>query len=186
MFARIEAGDPVAFQQLFAKYYQTLYLNAFKLLKSAFWAEEATQETLLFVWESRTGLAAIEQPAAWLFRIISNKCSNRIRRQAIEVKAQYLITQSAVAHQAVQQQGQYDYTVLRAAIRAAVDQLPEQQRLVYTLQQDKELSYKEIAEQLGISPHTVRNHLIRAFNAIRTHLINQGEFLAALFFFYFF
>jgi len=186
LFTRIEAGDPVAFQQLFSRHYQALYQNAFKLLKSGFWAEEVTQETLLHIWESRDTLSEIENPAAWLFRIVANKCRNRIRRQEIEVKAQYMIAKAAHENQQVRQEESYDYSVLRSLITEAVDRLPEQQKLVYKLQQDQELSYKEMAEQLGISPNTVRNHLVRAFSAIRDHLISHGGFRAVFIAFLFF
>ena len=73
----------------------------------------------------------------------------------------------------------------RKQIADVVNSLPEQQRLVYKLQQEEELSYKEIGERLGISPNTVRNHLVRAFAAIRQHLIDHGEFWAVLLVFVF-
>jgi RNA polymerase sigma-70 factor (ECF subfamily) len=183
LFARIATDDSIAFRQLFDKYFHPLRLNALKLLKSEFWAEEVTQEALLQVWESRHTLSTIENPAAWLYRIVGNKCIDRMRRQQIELRAQYVINSISNDKQHARETEKYDYNRLRRLISEAVNSLPEQQKLVYTLQQEEELSYKEIAGRLGISPHTVRNHLVRAFNAIRNHLLDNADFVTLLLFF---
>lgn len=183
LFARIATDDSIAFRQLFDKYFQVLHCNAQKLLKSEYWAEEVTQEALLQVWESRNTLSNIENPAGWLFRIVSNKCLDRMRRQHIELRAQYVINRLTNEKQQVEETRKYDYDLLRKLLGEAINRLSEQQKLVYTLQQEEELSYKEIATRLGISPNTVRNHLVRAFHAIRNHLVNYGDFLTVLLFF---
>lgn len=179
LFARIANGDAVAFRQLFDKYFQLLRCNATRLLKSEYWSEEVTQEALLYIWETRATLPQIENPGAWIFRVVANKCLDRIKRQHIELRAQYIINGATYA----EPQTALDLNLLRKLIAEAVNRLPEQQRLVYKLQQEQELSYKEIGAQLGISPNTVRNHLVRAFAAIRAYLISHGEFMT---FFYFF
>ncbi|WP_205686092.1 RNA polymerase sigma-70 factor [Chitinophaga costaii] len=182
LFARIAEGDAVAFRHLFDKYFEVLCLNATRLLKSAYWSEEVTQEAMLYIWESRATLPAIEQPAAWIFRVVSNKCLDKIKRQQLEIRAQYLLNISP--HE--DQPGQLDYALLRKLVAEAVAHLPAQQQAVYKLQQEEMLSYKAIAARLGISANTVRNHLVRAFAAIRAHLISHGEFLPMLFFLIFF
>ncbi|SFD08950.1 RNA polymerase sigma-70 factor, ECF subfamily [Chitinophaga sp. CF118] len=185
-FARIAEGDALAFRQLYDKYFQVLRFNAIKLLKSEYWSEEVTQETFLYIWESRATLTGIEHPAAWIFRVVANKCLDRMKRQGIELRAQYIINATLYENNKVEQKWQLDYNLLRKLIAEAVDRLPEQQRLVYKLQEQEELSYKEIGERLGISPNTVRNHLVRAFAAIRQHLIDHGEFMPLFFFLLFF
>lgn len=176
LFARIAANDALAFRQLFDKYFKPLYFNSFKLLKSEFWAEELAQEGLLHVWEARNTLTSIENPGAWLFRVVAHKCLDRIRRQEVELRAQYFISKS----ENTAPTEDYDYNLLQKLVKEAVDQLPEQQQAVYKLRQEKEFSYKEIATTLNISPNTVRNHLVRAFSSIRTYLLNNGEFLPIL------
>lgn len=184
LFRRIAADDAIAFQELFQQYFQILRFNALKILKSEYWAEEITQETLLHIWEIRHTLTGVENPAAWLFRIVANKCFNKMRRQVVEQRVQYMIYNSVLAPKSAQQSNTYDYDLLQQLIQEAVERLPEQQRLAYKLQQEEELSYKQIAERLNISPNTVRNHLIRAFNSIRQHVIQHGDWQIAVLFFY--
>lgn len=182
LFARIADGDAPAFRLLFEKYFQILHVNATKLLKSSYWSEEVTQEALLYIWEHRTTLRTIEHPAAWIFRMVANKCLDRIKHQGVEIRAQYIINTTEYE----EPRGRLDYNLLQKLIAEAIEQLPEQQRLVYRLQREEELSYKEIAARLGISPNTVRNHIVRALAAIRQHLISHGEFTALIFFLLFF
>jgi RNA polymerase sigma-70 factor (ECF subfamily) len=49
--------------------------------------------------------------------------------------------------------------------------MPEQRRNIYLLSRDKGKSYKEIADQLSISPSTVRNHLNLALQYIRREMM---------------
>ncbi len=63
-------------------------------------------------------------------------------------------------------------------IHKAVNQLPPQRRLVYRLNRDKGLSYQEIAEELSISRHTVKNQLSLALQSIHRFLSGSiGLFL---------
>src|SRR5690606_15949234 len=102
-------NDPLAFRQLFDKYFQVLVINAIKLVKSGYWAEEVAQETLLEVWENREALSTIENPGGWLFRVAANKCVDKVRRQHVELRAQYFINQTVYEKQTVEQAGHYDY-----------------------------------------------------------------------------
>jgi len=181
LFRRISEGDTDAFTILFRQYFEPLKWNAAKLLKSDFWAEEVVQDVFTQLWSGRERLAEVQSPDAYLFRITANRCFDRIRRQALEVKIQYLITHVIRPEATSNQQNSYDLNVIEKLIREAVDQLPAQQKLVFELQRNKELSYQEIADQLRISRNTVRNHMVKALQAIRTHLASKGEFFLLLF-----
>jgi RNA polymerase sigma-70 factor (ECF subfamily) len=65
---------------------------------------------------------------------------------------------------------QYEMAELDAAIRDAIECLPERCRLVFTLRWQHHLSYAEIAETLGIAVKTVENQVTRALKALRTKL----------------
>jgi len=59
---------------------------------------------------------------------------------------------------------------LEAAVRAAVERLPERCRMVFTLRWQHQLSYAEIAETLGIATKTVETQMNRALKALREPL----------------
>jgi RNA polymerase sigma factor (sigma-70 family) len=66
-----------------------------------------------------------------------------------------------------------------ALIWQAVDQLPPQQKAVYLLSRQQGLSYEQIAQELALSPNTVRNHLVKALQSIR-HWLQQQDKLPAI------
>ncbi|WP_245564908.1 RNA polymerase sigma factor [Spirosoma panaciterrae] len=62
---------------------------------------------------------------------------------------------------------------LYRALEHAVQQLPAQRQRVFLLSRFEGKSYKEIAQEMGISPKTVENHLLRATSTVRQLLRNQ-------------
>ncbi len=63
-------------------------------------------------------------------------------------------------------------------INEAVQQLPPQQRIVFQLSKQNDLSYEEIARQMHLSKNTVRNHLAEAMKTIRFFLRSAAGLLS--------
>lgn len=57
----------------------------------------------------------------------------------------------------------------RLLLQNVIQQLPSQQQLIYKLSKQDGLSWNEIAEQVHISPNTVKDHLLKAIKYIREH-----------------
>jgi RNA polymerase sigma-70 factor (ECF subfamily) len=179
LFHQIAAGDQEAFSVIFRSYSNPLYWNALKLLKSEFWAEEIVQVVFEQLWANRGGLSKVELPSAYLYRMLTNKALDRIRRQAREVKMQYWLERQAEGspegkHAAV------DWDELHALLENAVEGLPPQRREVYKLKYQDRLSYDEIAAQLSVSKNTVRNHMTKALEDIRAYLLKHAGFIGLL------
>lgn len=186
LFALIANGDNQAFKQLFELYYDPIHRNALRLVKSDFWAEEIVQEVFLQVWANRHSLGGIESPSSWLYRLCANRCFDRLRKMSIEVRAQYVLANALI------QQGNnaglhpgFDFDRLQKLVKEAIDSLPAQQRGAFLLQFEEGLSYQEIARRMGISPNTVRNHLVRAVHSVRNYLIKHAPYLIPLFLFFY-
>ena len=151
MFVAIANGDGESFTILFKRYFDRLKWNAVKMLKSEFWAEEVIQDVFMQLWSNREKLIDIESPSAYLFRITTNRCLDRIRRRNQEIKIQYLLNQTFSAEPDSLQQNSYDIRLIETVINEAVRQLPEKGRQVFELQRTRNLSYPEIADRLGQS-----------------------------------
>ncbi len=63
---------------------------------------------------------------------------------------------------------------LKYHLNNAIKQLPDKQKEVYQLAKIEGYSYNEIAVKMQISPLTVKTHLTRALESIRTFLIHRG------------
>lgn len=170
-FRRISEGDENAFAHIFKSWYQPLFWHALKILKSEFWAEEIIQEVFALLWINRIQLSGINNPGAYLYKMVTNKALDRIRKQKIEVKMQYFIAMQPEAEQLESDERKSK----RELLLQAVESLPEQRKLVYELRFQQGISYEEIAKKLSISKNTVRNQIVKALDTIRRFLIHKKE-----------
>lgn len=165
----LSEGGITAFEMLFRTYYQPLCNYAYTFLQDREDAEEIVQSTFLMVWEKRDTLAIRTSVKPYLYAMVRNACLNVIKHEKIKQKhAGEEIALADRSHDSV------NHTIatneLEYRIKVALEELPEQCRLVFKLSRFEELKYAEIAEQLNISIKTVENHMGKALKIMREQL----------------
>ncbi|HEV2481030.1 MAG TPA: RNA polymerase sigma-70 factor [Puia sp.] len=179
LFERIATGDEAAFSILFFRYTARLAPFVTRLLQSDSWSEEIVQDVFMRLWQSRLQLGTIEHPQAYLYQMASNRTLDYIKRNAREVKLQYYAARWVTAA-ADHPDAEQDFREIDNLLKEAVGQLPAQRRKVYQLVREEGLSHAEIADRLGISKHTVRNHVAEALQEIRLYLREHGVMIVFL------
>ena len=165
----IRQGDERAYEIIFRQHYAPLCRYARQFLTDADEAEEEVQAMFLALWERRDGLFITTSLKAYLFRAVHNRCLNRIKHFA--VRDEYHQHTRYVAETTTESPMQTLLgDELADRLRMAIQKLPEQCRLAFTLSRFEELRYGEIADQLGISPKTVENQIGKALRILRTEL----------------
>jgi RNA polymerase sigma-70 factor (ECF subfamily) len=165
----LREGGTTAFEMLFRTYYQSLCNYAYSFLRDKEEAEEVVQSTFLLVWEKRGSLAIHTSVRPYLYAMVRNACLNVIKhdkikqRHAGEELALAERSHDSVAHAVASNE-------LENRIRLAIEDLPEQCRMVFKLSRFEELKYAEIANQLNISVKTVENHMGKALKIMREKL----------------
>ena len=185
LFAELAAGNEIAFRQIFHYYTPRLLPFVFSIVKSEAVAEEIVQDVFLKLWTNRVDVAQKEAPSSWLFTIAANQSLTFLRRMSVEKR--YIDTIKVQIEDAWLHNPTEHQLFLRedeALLKKAMDTLPPQQKLIYTLSRQEGLSHKEIADQLNISPNTVKNHIVTAVRTLR-EFIRRSSIIFFLIFFIF-
>lgn len=165
----LSEGDITAFEMLFRNYYQPLCNYAYTFLQDKEDAEEIVQSTFLLVWEKRDTLAIRTSVKPYLYAMVRNACLNVLKHE--KIKQRFAGEEIALADRA---HDSVSHTIasneLEYRIKVAMNELPDQCRMVFKLSRFEELKYAEIAEQLNISVKTVENHMGKALKIMREQL----------------
>ncbi|MBG6065110.1 RNA polymerase sigma factor [Micromonospora ureilytica] len=169
--ARVRAGDPGAFAELFDEYARSVYNHAFRLTADWATAEDVMAATYLQAWRSRERVT--EEGGSlrpWLLGIATNEARNHIRsnRRYRRVAAALLASDFTVPDHADEVAGRLDDSRRIAAAIDALARLRRAEREVLTLCLWEGLDYESAAEALGVPVGTVRSRLSRARARLRT------------------
>jgi RNA polymerase sigma-70 factor (ECF subfamily) len=180
LVARLRAGDSGAFEALVRQHSMPLLRVARRFLRSEEDARDAVQDAFVSAYKSMARFAANSRLSTWLHRILVNACLMRLRtqrRHPEEDIESYLprfledghqVEPSAAWSEPPDALAQREE--LRGIVRAAIDRLPEQYRIVLLLRDIEEMTTEETAEALGITANAVKIRLHRARQALRTLL----------------
>jgi RNA polymerase sigma-70 factor, ECF subfamily len=165
--ARERFGDLVALQQ------RRALRIAYHYLRDAHDADEAVQDAFVKVFTHITTYREELPFEVWFTRILVNGCLDigKSRARRLRWSLPMNPAQDAVPPDPPAKGPSAEDRLVASdrarMIAAAVDQLPERQRAVFTLCQIGEQSTNEVSQALGLSEATVRVHLFRAVRKLR-------------------
>jgi RNA polymerase sigma-70 factor (ECF subfamily) len=179
VFLAIQSGQTNAFEMLFKTYYQPLCRYANSYLKDPDDAEEIVQAAFIGLWEKRKAISIESSLKSYLYRAIRNSCLNQLKHEQVKQKYFAQETQNDEAQSAPADHLAI-HSELEDKIQAAIQTLPEQCRLIFTMSRFEELKYQEIADQLNLSVKTVENQMGKALKIMRAQLKEYLPLLAIL------
>lgn len=167
LLARVAAGESEAFRGLVDRHLPTVLAIARRMLRDDAEAEDVAQETMLRLWRNAAGLELGPHGVRpWLRRVASNLCIDRVRARRNTTVVDEVPEESAPAgqirHLAERELGQ--------RVDAALQALPERQRLAITLFHYEGMSQIEVGQVLGISDEAVESLLARARRSLKVAL----------------
>jgi len=176
---QVANGDVQAFRSLFDAYRDKIYFFLLRIVDTKESAEDIVQDTFLKVWLNREDLLTIRNFNAYLYQMAKNAAINGLRRKAMEA---VILEGNPLISEDVDSEAQLLLKDLRGQVQKAVEALPPQQKKVYTLRRTEHYKIEEIADQLQISPLTVKRHLTEAIKAIRQtlHQSYKGDIIILL------
>lgn len=174
-------GDKDAFRGLFERYRTRAYRVAYRFLGNHSDALDVVQESFIKAYRALGGFERRAKFRTWLMRIVTNTCLDRRRSRSSASTATLsdeIIESTARESQPHRRREtpleQMEYGELRDALSRALEQVSEAHRTVFVLHTEEGLTYREIAEVLGISEGTVMSRLYHARKNLQKILSNAG------------
>ncbi len=154
------------FEEIFSLYHTDLCRHVSRIVRDMDAAEDIVQDVFVNFWDKgqKTG---IENPYGYLYKACINKALNYVstgnRRTEIEnnLILPYHPTETrSSAHE-------LEFRELEKQVLSGIESLPPMCKKVFLLSRYEEMSHKEIAAFLDISPNTVDNHIKKALSILR-------------------
>ena len=151
------------FEQLFRRHYGELFAFARRFLPREADCEDALSAAFEDAWANFHDIAP-EAQRAFLYKTVRNKCIDHLRRDATRRRHAELY---ALLTEGYEQASQLAELMEREQIvRSVVDALPDYTRQIFTACYVDRKQYRQVADEMGISPNTVKKYVSQALHII--------------------
>jgi RNA polymerase sigma-70 factor (ECF subfamily) len=179
----IKSKDLNSFKVLVDEYQKKVLNTCNRFVNNKEDAEDLTHEVFIEVYRSISGFRGDSKLSTWIYWIVVTKSPDFLRKkkrknrfgimknvlgeETLQVELKAYDTLNSVT----QAENQYRIKILNEAL----EKLPENQRVAFTLSKYDELSYREIAEILETTISAVESLIHRAKNNLKKRLHNYYE-----------
>ena len=184
---KLKAGDNEAYKYIYDYHYVALCKLSYYLLKDRVQAESIVNDVIFHLWEVRDKLELVPPLRSYLIVAVRNKCLNYLALKQQETEIRFSAMERAgiqlqnIVSDNVHPLGNLLKEELESKIHESINKLPPACKQVFTMSRFREMSYKEISCELGISVNTVKYHINSALVILKKEL---GTFLCIIFAFY--
>lgn len=173
-------GDADAFGEIVRRWERRIFALAYGMLGREEDARDATQETFMAAFRNLRGFRGEAKVSSWLHRIAVNQCITRQRRAKVRKEA-------GLDDETEKDAGSFATPLERSpsrvvenlertvAVRRAVNSLPLELRQVIVMKEFEELTFREIADALGLPLSTVKSRLYTALRQLQMRLQKFGN-----------
>jgi RNA polymerase sigma-70 factor (ECF subfamily) len=170
-----QAGDESAFTELVHRHRRQAYRVARGVLRSHEQADEATQDAFVKAYNGLGRFQGGSTFKTWMYRIARNAALDLLAREGTQRKAKEEAAKEGLAAEPVAQFGPRPLEELLKgerlqSLRAAIEKLPEKQRITLQLRVNQDMKYSEIAETLGCPVGTAKANFHHAVGNLRKQL----------------
>lgn len=169
LWAAIQQGDEKAFELLYDNTIISLTNQAFNIIKDKEIVKDILQDVFVTLYTRRNELPADMNVNGYLTNAVKYKVSTLLRDQLSRNTHHSTILQSEL-RASLAQSFPYENNELKNRIRASIETLPEKCRQAFMLNHYGSMSYKDIAQEMGISVKTVEKHIGKALQVLRNNL----------------
>jgi RNA polymerase sigma factor (sigma-70 family) len=174
LLVQIAQRDQAALSTLYDRYARIIYAIAFRSLRSAEESEEVVLDVFAQVWRIADRYDPRKSRGdTWIFMLARSRILDRLRKLQRRTPSSGEVLDIAEIQVSSSSVDPLDAAVVserRALVRAILDQIPAEQRLVLELAYYQGLSHSEIAQSTGISLGTVKTRIRLGLSKLRSAL----------------
>ncbi|MEO6723392.1 MAG: RNA polymerase sigma-70 factor [Ferruginibacter sp.] len=169
---RIAASDDKeAYEKLFYHFYDSLYRFASSLLNHEVVADEIVSDVFVNIWRNRNQMNEIENLQTYLYVAVRNLCTRYLsRNKKTNHLSLHTLNDDHLSSPYQTPEERIVSAEMISTIEAAIQKLPPQCKLIFTLIKENGLKYKETAQVLNLSQKTVEAQMAIATKRIRASL----------------
>ena len=174
----VQGGDFSPASEIYDRYSARIYNFAFRFLKNAEAAEDATQEVFVKMMKHANQFQGDAKLSTWLFSITANWCRDYLRKADNKAKEAEDVLVTLPAPNELGPEKTLQQREDAARIQRALQALTPEQREAILLSRYQGLSYAEIAQIAGCSEGAVKTRVFRAMETLKKALagdVRGGE-----------
>ena len=161
-----------AFTQIIKKYQERLYWHVRRMVVDHEDANDVLQNVFIRVWNGLENFREDSQLYTWLYRIATNESLTFIEQQKKKAAISLDDAESSLVNK-VTADKHFDANKLEWKLQVAIQQLPEKQRVVFSLRYYDEMPYEEMSRVLETSEGALKASYHHAVKKIEDYILNH-------------
>jgi RNA polymerase sigma factor (sigma-70 family) len=161
-----------AFTAIIKKYQEKLYWHIRRMVVEHEDANDVLQNVFIRVWNGLDNFREDSQLYTWLYRIATNECLSYLEQQKRKSTASLDEMESGLSNKIIADK-YFDPNKLEWKLQLAIQQLPDKQRVVFTLRYYDEMPYEEMSRVLDTSEGALKASYHHAVKKIEDYILNR-------------
>jgi RNA polymerase sigma-70 factor (ECF subfamily) len=176
----LQKGEHMAFEKLFRRYGQKIFIFSLSYLKSQADAREVVQEVFLKIWDKRLTLRDDASFQSYLFTIAYNSIKKSFNKKAKEDRFKLELVDALDSVQsAVDYENNYQLVTEKLAL--FIDEMPEKRKEIFIQRKKQGKPVRQIAAEMDLSVKTIENQITEAMKYLKKRF--EDELPGGLLFF---
>ncbi len=169
---REPASKEAAFTAIIKKYQERLYWHIRRMVVDHEDANDVLQNVFIRVWNGLENFKEESQLYTWLYRIATNESLTFLEAQKKRASVSLDDVASGLENK-IKADRHFDPNKLEWKLQLAIQQLPEKQRLVFSLRYYDEMPYEEMSRVLDTSEGALKASYHHAVKKIEDYILNH-------------
>ena len=169
---RDPARKEAAYTSIVKKYQEKLYWHVRRMVVDHDDANDVLQNVFIRVWNGLENFREDAQLYTWLYRIATNECLTFLEQKKKRSAVSFSDVEEGLSNQ-IRADKHFDPDKLEWKLQVAIQQLPDKQRVVFTLRYYDEMPYEQMSKVLDTSEGALKASYHHAVKKIEDYILNH-------------